>query len=67
MTKFWQVLANVLLYVFLLWLLYDSTIRKWDPWVAFVVAFVLVLSGVISLIPSLHAPKISPGAYPYDD
>ena len=67
MNKFWQVFINVVLYAFLLWLLYDSTIREWDPWFAFVVAFVLVLAGVISLVPALRAPKVSPGAYPYDD
>jgi hypothetical protein len=28
---------------------------------------VLVLSVIISVIPSLHAPTTSPGEYPYDD
>lgn len=65
--KTWQVLFNVVLYGFLLWLLYDSTIAEWDPWFAFVVAFVLVLAVGISLIPGLHAAKLSPGTYPYDD
>lgn len=67
MKNFRQVLANVLLYGFLLFLLYDSTIREWDPWFAFVVAFVLVLAAVVSLIPALHAPRVSPGEYPYED
>jgi hypothetical protein len=67
MNKVWQIATNVVLYVFLLWLLYDSTIGKWDPWFAFVVAFVLVLAAVISLIPGLHASRTSPGRYPYDD
>ena len=67
MKKPWQILANLLLYGFLLWLLYDSTIKEWDPWFAFVVAFVLVLAAVISLIPALHAPRVSPGEYPFDD
>jgi len=67
MNKGWQILANLLLYAFLLWLLYDSTIREWDPWFAFVVAFVLVLAIIISLIPALHAPNVSPGSYPFED
>jgi hypothetical protein len=67
MNKLWQVVINVVLYGFLVWLLFDSTIMEWDPWFAFVVAFVLVLAVVISLIPSLHAPGVSPGAYPYDE
>jgi hypothetical protein len=66
MARRWQILCNLALYGFLLWLLYDSTIREWDPWFAFVVAFVLVLAVVISLIPSLHAPRVSPGRYPFD-
>jgi hypothetical protein len=67
MAKLLSILANIALYAFLLWLLYDSTIREWDPWFAFVVGFVLVLAVVISLIPSLRAPSVSPGTYPYDD
>ena len=67
MSKLWQSGANVLLSGFLVWLLYDSTIREWDPWFAFVVAFVLVLAAAISAIPALHAPRVSPGQYPFDD
>jgi hypothetical protein len=67
MGKFGQILGNVVLYAFLLWLLYNSTIKEWDPWFASIVAFVLVLSVVISAIPGLHAPATSPGQYPYDD
>lgn len=67
MSKPWQIVANMVLYGFLLWLLYDSTLHEWDPWFAFVVAFVLVLAIVVSLIPALHAPRVSPGQYPYDD
>jgi hypothetical protein len=48
-------------------LLYDSTYREWDPWFAVVVAFVLVLSIVVTLVPGLHARTISPGEYPYDE
>lgn len=65
--KFIQVLVNAILYAFLLWLLYDSTIAEWDPWFAFVVLFVLVVAAVTSLMPSLHASRTSPGTYPYDD
>jgi ABC-type lipoprotein release transport system permease subunit len=65
--KLTSALGNIVLYAFLLWLLYDSTIHEWDPWFAFVVGFVLVLAVVISLIPALRAPSVSPGEYPYDD
>ena len=47
--------------------MYDSTVVEWDPWFAFVVAFVLVLAGVVSALPALHASTVSPGAYPFDD
>ncbi len=67
MGRIGQILSNVILYGFLGWLLYDSTFAEWDPWFAVVVAFVLILSLVITLVPSLHAPSISPGEYPYDD
>jgi hypothetical protein len=67
MAKIWSILANVLLYGFLAWLLYDSVIVEWDPWFAAVVGFVLILAIVISVIPALHAPSVSPGTYPFDD
>ena len=67
MGKFGQILGNLLLYLFMLWLLYSSTIKEWDPWFASIVAFLLVLSVVITLVPGLHAKAISPGEYPYDD
>jgi len=67
MGKLWQIVCNVILYGFLLWLLYDSTIAEWDPWFAFVVGFVLVLAVVVTVIPALHAPRVSPGEYPFDD
>ena len=62
-----SIVANVVLYAFLAWLLYDSTIHEWDPWFAFVVGFVLLLAVVISLIPSLRAKGVSPGHYPEDE
>jgi ABC-type lipoprotein release transport system permease subunit len=62
-----QILCNVVLYGFLLWEAYQSTIVEPDPWYAFVVIFVLVLAVVITLIPGLRAKQVSPGSYPYDD
>jgi hypothetical protein len=67
MRKLMQVLGNLVLYGFLVWLLYDATLGKWDPWFASVVAFVLVLSIIITLMPGLRAKALSPGEYPYDD
>lgn len=67
MKKLWQILANTVLYGFLLWLLYDSTIVEWDPWFAAVVAFVLILAVAIWAIPGIRAPRVSPGEYPFDD
>ena len=65
--KLFQILANVVLYTFFLWLLYESTIVEWDPWNAFVVVFVLFVAIVTTLMPGLHASKTSPGEYPYAD
>jgi hypothetical protein len=67
MRKLFQILGNLVLYAFLLWLLYASTLRRWDPWFASVAAFVLIMSVVVTLLPSLRAPALSPGEYPYDD
>ena len=67
MNSLGQILANILLYGFLFWLLYDSAIADWDPWLAVVVAFVIVQAVAISLIPSLRAPRVSPGEYPFTD
>jgi ABC-type lipoprotein release transport system permease subunit len=65
MKKLWQVVANVVLYGFFLWLLVDSTVVEWDPWFAFVVAFVILVAIITSLIPSLRVTSTSPGTYPY--
>lgn len=65
--KIFQVVANIVLYAFFLWLLYKSTIAEWDPWEAFVVVFVLFVAVVTTLMPALHAPHTSPGSYPYAD
>lgn len=59
--------SNIILYGFLFWLLYDSTVHEWDPWFAFVVGFVLVLAIVVSMVPSLRAKGVSPGVYPSGD
>ncbi len=67
MDRFWQIVANLVLYGFLVWLLYGSTIKEWDPWFAFVVAFVILIAILIQLLPGLHARGVSPGEYPYDD
>jgi ABC-type lipoprotein release transport system permease subunit len=62
-----QIVGNLILYGYLLWSLYNSTIHEWDPWDAFTVVFVLFVALVTSLLPSLHAAKTSPGNYPYAD
>jgi hypothetical protein len=66
MGKLWSIAGNVVLYGFLLWLLYDATFVEWDPWLAAVVAFVLLVAVVVSLVPSLRAPRVSPGVYVED-
>jgi Na+-translocating ferredoxin:NAD+ oxidoreductase RnfA subunit len=66
MGKFVQIIINLIFYAFLLWLLYDATIISWDPWFAFVVAFVVVVAVIMQLMPSLHASKVSPGEFPYE-
>jgi hypothetical protein len=66
MKNFWQFVANIIFYGFLLWLLYGATIRDWDPWFAFVVAFVVLVAVVIQLMPRLHASNVSPGDFPYE-
>lgn len=67
MNKLIQIIVNVALYAFLLFLTYEYTIKEWDPWNAFVVIFVLVISLVIWFIPRTHADGVHPGEYPYDD
>ena len=67
MDKIIQVVINVILYGFLLWLLYENTVKEYDPWTAFVIGFVLVLSAVILFMPGLHAKGVSPGEYPYEE
>jgi hypothetical protein len=61
-----QVLINILLYIFLLYWLYESVIAR-DYWYCFVVLFVITVSVVVSLLPGYHASKVSPGEYPYEE
>ena len=49
--KLVQIIFNLLLYGYLLWYLYRSTIIEWDPWDAFVVVFVLFVALVTTLMP----------------
>jgi hypothetical protein len=65
--KLWSIIANVVLYGFLLWLLYRSAVVERDPWLAVVVGFVVIVAVVISVVPRLHATRVSPGEYPFDD
>jgi len=67
MKKLVSIGSNVILYAFLLWLLYDSTVHEWDPWFAFVVGFVLLLAVTVSLIPALPRKSLTPGQYPEDE
>lgn len=62
-----QVVANIVLYGFLLWQAYESLFVATDYWFAFVVLFVLLVAAVTSLIPGIRAPRTAPGAYPFED
>ncbi len=62
-----QILANIVLYGFLAWQIYECTIKEWDPWMLFVVGFVVAVAIILTLMPSLHVSQTSPGQYPYDD
>ena len=65
--KIFQIIINVALYAFLVWEVYHSFIVAWDPWYGVTVGFVLILAIIIMLMPKLHAPRTSPGEYPFDD
>ena len=67
MSKLVSIIANIALYAFLLFLCYEYFVKEWDPWMGFVVAFVLVLSIIIWCIPRIHASKVSPGEYPFEE
>lgn len=62
-----QIIANIILYGFLAFELYNSTIKEWDPWYAFVVGFTVFVAIFLSLMPGYHAAHPSPGEYPYED
>jgi ABC-type lipoprotein release transport system permease subunit len=61
-----QILVNVILYGFLVYLIYESIVTK-DYWYTFVVSFVVLVAVIVSLLPAYHASKVSPGEYPYED
>jgi hypothetical protein len=61
-----QILLNVILYGLLAYWLYESLMDK-DYWYAFVVSFVVIVAVVVTLLPTYHASKVSPGEYPYED
>ncbi len=62
-----SIIANIILYGIFGYFLWESTIKEWDPWMAFTVVFVIAVALVTTLMPGLHASKPSPGEYPYDD
>ncbi len=67
MRRLWQILANLVLYGVLVYYAVQSTVLEPDPWFAFVVWFLLFIAVVVAVIPQLHAAKVSPGEYPYED
>lgn len=64
MGKFLQIAANLILYGFLVWLLYNSLVVEHDPWFAFCVGFVIMAAIIVQLMPKLHAKGLSPGRFP---
>lgn len=64
MGKFVQIVANSILYGFLVWLLYNSLVVEHDPWFAFCVGFVIMVAIIVQLMPKLHAKGLSPGRFP---
>jgi hypothetical protein len=67
MNAFWQILANVTLYSLLLALFYHYAFTDPDPWLAVLVAFVVLVALVVQFLPGLHAHGVSPGKYPFDE
>jgi hypothetical protein len=67
MRPFTQRLVNVLLYGLLVFYAVQSTWVERDYWFAFVVWLVIAVALVVALVPGLHAPRVSPGEYPYED
>jgi len=64
MGKLGQIIANLILYGFLVWLLYDALVVEHDPWFAFCVGFVIAVAILVQLMPGLHARALSPGRFP---
>lgn len=64
MGKLGQIIANLVLYGFLVFFLYDSLFIDPDPWFAFCVGFVILVAIVVQLMPALHAKGLSPGRFP---
>jgi quinol-cytochrome oxidoreductase complex cytochrome b subunit len=62
-----QILANVILYGFLLFMVYDTIFIEPDYWMTFTVVFLIFVAVVTTLMPALHVAKTSPGEYPFDD
>jgi len=62
-----QILANIILYGFMLWLLYESLVVQLDPWFAVVVGFVMTVAVITTLMPGLHVSRPTPGEYPFED
>lgn len=67
MKKGIQIIANLVLYGFLIWLFYNSLFVEKDLWFAFCVGFVILVAIFVQLMPGLHARGVSPGEYPYHD
>jgi hypothetical protein len=66
MDKIISIVGNIVLYGFLLWQLSECIVNQ-DWWFTYTVGFAVVLAVVISVIPKLHAPGVTPGEYPYED
>lgn len=64
MGKLGQIIANLILYGFLAWFLYDALVLDPDPWFAFCVGFVIFVAILVQLMPGLHATGLSPGRFP---
>ncbi len=62
-----QIVANLILYGFLLYMAYESLIAEPDPWLALVTCFLLFVAVITTFWPGIRAPHTAPGAYPYDD
>jgi hypothetical protein len=67
MRRFWQIVANLVLYGALLYYAIESTFVEPDLWFAFVVWFLLLVAVLITVTPGLHVSRVSPGEYPYED